>query len=522
MMKKIAVLYAGSVSGFAFDTCFGGSSAFDLALAWAVRHGERTFVLAPENPAFDFGAAERLPSVRLVRKPFWTNGDVAAAVAELCGAEGADCALFSWADTPFLNDRLTGDVLSEHEEYAAEYTFADGFPYGLAPEVIDAGAASIVASLAARGGPQEAVGERIASRDGIFSVMKGDINSFEIETLVADKDYRMLRLEFECTTKRNFLACRSLFGSLPPEARGGVAAADAYGLCDRAEMDAAVQKTVPAFYNVQITKRANHSVVYSPQCAAVRGEEDMDFSAFRKLAGKIAAFSGQAVVSLSCFGEPLLHGRFADFVNEVLGHEGLSVLVETDGTRVDERTLGAIDAERARGRIDWIVLLDAAEPALYADVHGCAEGDFSAAMGAVTLLERRFPGHVWPQFVRMKMNEHELEGFYRFWKEKDSPSRGNLIVQKYDHFCMELGDEKPADLSPLSRIPCWHLKRDMTVLCDGTVPVCRDQFDTSIGNAFGEELGDIWRRNDGTLARHIGGEYPGKCGVCDEYYTFVF
>ncbi|MBQ3670360.1 MAG: spiro-SPASM protein [Treponema sp.] len=521
MMKNIVVLYAGSVSGFAFDKCFGGSSAFDRALAWAQKHGDRTFVLASENPALDFAAAEKSPSVQLVRKPFWTNADVASEISALCRKNDAPFALFSWADTPFLSGGITEELVREHTECLSEYTFADGFPYGIAPEVIDAGTAGIVAALAAD--TQKSVGERIASRDGLFSIMKGDINAFEIETLIADKDYRLLRLEFECTTKINFLACRNLYDSFCAQnGADSIDVADVYRLCNLAEKKVSVQKTVPAFYNVQITKRTRHNIVYNPQSPLLFGDGDMTLEDFRKLVGKISAFSGKAVVSLSCFGEPLLHADFAAFANEVLAHDGLSLLVETDGIGVDGNVLDSIDKERAQGRIDWIVLLDAAESALYAKIHGCPESDFSRAVNAVPLLESRFPGHVWPQFVRMKMNEHELEGFYRFWKEKENPSGGNLIIQKYDHFCALLGDEKVADLSPLNRIPCWHLKRDMTILCDGTVPICRDQFDTRAGNAFEEELGDIWKRNDANLELHLAGGYPDKCKVCDEYYTFVF
>ncbi len=514
MMKNIVVLYAGSVTEFAFDKCFAGKSAFDLSLEWASRHGDKTYVLCGDSCFAQISSCGA--GAELVKKSQWTNEAVACEISALCGKNSSDFAIFSWADTPFLNDKVTDELVFEHTEYEAEYSFADGFPYGIAPEIISAGTAGIVAALAKDS--QKEIGAKSASRDGIFSVMKGDINSFEIETLISDKDYRMLRLEFECSSKINFLACKNLFEKVSDRFFG----IDAYRLCDEAEKSVPVIKTVPAFYNIQITPRYNHQICYNPKSPVISESGEMNLSEFRKLVSKISLFSDKAVISLSCFGEPLLHSDFSSFVNEILSYDNLSVLVETDGILANEKTIGGIDIQKASGKIDWIILLDAMDSALYSELHSCPESDFSLAVNSVPFLEARFPGHVWPQFVRMKKNEPSLESFYRFWKEKENPSHGKLIIQKYDSFAGLLLDEKSADLAPLKRNPCWHLRRDMTILCDGTVPICRDQFGAKLGNVFAEELDEIWKRNDLNLENHLCGNYSDKCKACDEYYTFIF
>ena len=45
---------------------------------------------------------------------------------------------------------------------------------------------------------------------------------------------------------------------------------------------------------------------------------------------------------------------------------------------------------------------------------------------------------------------------------------------------------KVSDLSPLTRRPCWHLKRDLSVLMDGAVPLCKEcvRGEIVLGNAF--------------------------------------
>jgi spiro-SPASM protein len=87
-----------------------------------------------------------------------------------------------------------------------------------------------------------------------------------------------------------------------------------------------------------------------------------------------------------------------------------------------------------------------------------------------------------------------------------------------------LPDRKVADLSPLQRFPCWHLKRDMPILIDGTVPLCREDVraGTRWGNAFDDDLAAIWGRGLELCAAHLSSKYPGICAGCDEYYTYNF
>lgn len=185
------------------------------------------------------------------------------------------------------------------------------------------------------------------------------------------------------------------------------------------------------------------------------------------------------------------------------------MLVETDGTLVTEtladKILVALKNAPARAvkksAVTWIVMLDAFSEEKYSSIrHG---GNFAAAVNAVQILGRRFPSCVYPQFTRVNENEDELEKFYRFWHEKDSPSGGKLIVKKYDSCCAVLPDRKPADLSPLERCPCWHLRRDMIVLCDGSVPLCQECIgEEPAGNVFEEGVQSVWNKielsSDGT------------------------
>lgn len=547
-MKTLVILFAGAANTRAFEKLFAGKSAFERTLEWAshVDNNSGVYVFTtPENkknagnqlPAHivrssECGADGKTISVTVVEKDTWTNASVISEISALCGKEKADNALFSWDDCPFINKKLTQDIVAAHTQYAAEYTFADGYPYGLAPEMVDTGAAAILASLAT--GTQKAAGDIPASRDVLFSIMKGDINSFEIETVIAPKDYRMLRLTLACGAKADTIACEHLFAAAVSfaEKKGcspDEVISDACALSDIAEKRADVISTVPAFYNVQIAGKCCGHCSFCPYPALEEKTrfENMSLSSFKKVVSQIAEFSDEAVVALSAWGEPLLHPDFVLFVKEVLLHKGLSVFIETDGTLVTQELSSAVSSLDGADRITWVVSLDAVDAKKYAELHGTSEAAFEKAIASVTILEKDFPHRVYPQFVRTKQNENSLEQFYRFWKEKTNPSAGELIIQKYDRFCGLLPDAKSADLSPLVRNPCWHIRRDMTILADGSVPLCRDCISSSgiddiKGNVFNETLEAVWDRFRSSVEDHINSKYSKKCQDCDEYYTFNF
>ena len=91
----------------------------------------------------------------------------------------------------------------------------------------------------------------------------------------------------------------------------------------------------------------------------------------------------------------------------------------------------------------------------------------------IEFLGKISPDNLYVQTTRMIENEDYLESLYQEWKEKP----GQLIIKKYDHFCSCLPPRKVTELAPWVRNPCWHLKRDMTVLLDGTVLTCQERLD---------------------------------------------
>jgi len=548
-MKSIVFLYAGFCTESAFDKIFDSQSAFDRCIEWAgaVEFCSRivVFASAVTKDSVEKAAAGK-SDIQVEVQDEWNVAKVIEKMSALTQENECDFAVYSFADRPFLDNALTSEIISTHLKYIAEYTTADGYPSGFAPEVIDVGALKIMASFAAGVKKEEAEGYVLPG--SLFEIMKGDINSFDIEAVIAPKDWRLLRFEFSVSQKIKREACVAFYNAAKSE-NISFKAEDLSMLAERTEN---VHKTVPAFYNIQIARNCAVIDDFTPYAYQFKkkygalplkygkghGQRDMSLEDFTKIVSQIAEFSETAVVSLSGWGEPLTVDNIADYVSAVLSYTGLSVLIETDGVLLTPQIAESIAniahivpvREDKGPPVSWIVRLDAATEEKYAKMHiNTSDFDeegksaFSKAKDAVAVLNSLFPGDVYPQFIRVNENEDELEQFYRYWHEKKSPSSGNLIIQKYDYFCGKQPDRKPADLSPLHRIPCWHLKRDMTILADGNVPLCREYvLESHVGNVLEEGLESVWKKFNDRLSGHMKCQYEDKCELCDEYYTFNF
>ncbi|GMO12440.1 MAG: spiro-SPASM protein [Treponemataceae bacterium] len=553
-MKILIALYAANNSRYQFEPIFDGRSAFERSFDWALSFSQEAQVLVladSENEAKIRALSANGSAAKKCHITVQNDWSAAATLEEIAKhAKKNDCktVLFALSSCPFYCTALTEYIVSHHTRYACEYTFADGYAAGLAPSAIHADSLVLAANLA-RGKTEEIP----ITANLFFDVIQSDINSFEVETVISPEDVRMYRLNFSCISKQTLLACKALFDSTLDEtqknAEKKIYKIDEYSaleICQRAIKNESVLRTVPSFYNIQISCYAQSDVIYSPYWndyyeknghypnEAPQKNPDcfMNKDSFAKLIDEIAELSGEAVVSLSAWGEPLAHPDFCSFVQLVLAHEGLSLVVETDGLLLTEALLteckkivddtnksktsksktGGEKRKNGHHAIYWIVALDAMTKAKYGTIHLAeekAETNFAVAVNAFELLQKHFPASAYPQFTRMNENEDELESFYRSYKAK-----GNVLIQKYNWFSGRLVDRRPADLSPLVRIPCWHRLRDLVVLANGNVPNCREySLSEEAGNAFTLGATETWNRS---------GQQGNLCKECDEYYTFNF
>ncbi|MDR0602162.1 MAG: spiro-SPASM protein [Treponema sp.] len=527
-MNAISFLYGGSLCSQAFEPVFGGKNALSLALERAGRFPgvSKTVLLAGEG--FSPSSVTGAPDFELVTAPAWTKKSLLEAVS--MREAGHDLVYFAWADCPFLDPDLAGAVADRHIRYAAEYSYADGWPYGFAPEILAPGTSGILYRII---GDEE--GGEAPARNTLFSVLQKDINAFDIEAEISSVDLRSHRLFLSADSKRNLM----LLAGFAEAAGGGIPPArDAESLMAK---NPAFLRTLPNFYAIQVSGSCPQSCEYCPYPRSGLPKEGfMESGRFALLLDKIAAFSGDAVIDLSLWGELSLHPEKMELISMVLSRPELALVIETSGIgwkagELEEcarlsREKGGAPRTSPLPPLSWIVSLDSAGAERYRDIRGSGFPEAAECAGKLLSL---FPKDAYVQAVRMAGAEDDMEKFYRFWKETAPRGASNIIIQKYDDFCGTLPKRQASDLSPVERQPCWHIMRDMSVLLDGTVPVCREYSvsggaegvsggEHSYGNVFAESLETIWSRGMRLYEEQCACSYSALCAGCDEYYTYNF
>ncbi|MCQ2573705.1 MAG: spiro-SPASM protein [Treponema sp.] len=525
-MKTVTILFAHKNSKYMFTPVFNGLSSFEKALDWAeANKSEKLIVFAfDENKALvetnlkDRGEVYALPS--------WTTENLISEASFAVSQSGAEGVIFAWADCPFLNRNLTKEIFDIHTEFLSEYTFAEGYPYGFAPEMIDGGTLKIMKQLSET--TQKEAASKEITRSSFYDFLKTDINAFEVETVLSDDDYRLLRFDFNCGKKENSIQCQVLFESLSDSEKSNLQNLNAEELSIKASKNVNILKTVPGFYNVQLSSKTVSHADYIPDSAPVNNNSEMKTDSAMKLVDSIAEFSENAVISLSYFGDPVNHPDFIKICEHILSYSGLSVFIETNF--MTEEIVSALkkvadeSVPRTNGfdKVMISVCLDAASAGTFSKIRRREEQDFGKTVENVSTIAKYFPQNTYPQFIRLNENEAELENFFRYWNEKTNPSNGNLIIQKYNSFCKTLPERKPADLSPVERNVCWHLRRDMNILANGDVSFCHCVYGKVIGNVFEKSLSEIWKASEEEIKNQSENKYCKSCGDCDEYYTFNF
>ena len=522
-MNNLLVLYAANITGEAFQPVFDGKNAIEACFEQAARFPgvTKTVLLASSHGDFSF-----LKDAQIEQKDSWTKRSLLTRISEL--QADFDCIYFAFADSPFLDPSLADAIVKRHIKYAAEYSYADGWPFALAPEILSPGTAGILAKiLGDEDGPVE--------KDILFSVIQKDINAFDIEAEISSVDLRSHRINLCADSKRNLTLLKNFYnaaGKIP-------SASDVERIIEEQPQ---ILRTLPAFYPIQVYGGCPQKCGICPYPVFADSSERKDFmdtQKFETLLDKITDFSGDAVIDLSLWGELSLHPEKMKLIENVLKRPNLSLVIETSGIgwkscELEECSrLCAAYSKKIPGNsknpapsLSWIVSLDTADTALYSKLRG---NGFADAQECAKTLFSLFPNDTYVQAVRLKGSEDDTEKFYRYWKENSPNGEKNIIIQKYDDFCGCLEKKQASDISPVIRQSCWHIMRDFPVLIDGTVPLCREDLTALkgaskkiLGNVFTDSLESIWQNGEKYYKEQCEKKYCEGCVDCDEYYTYNF
>lgn len=424
-----------------------------------------------------------------------------------------------WIDAPLFSPRIAAYLLTLQHYAVCDYTFGDGYPAGFAPEVLRRDALSGLSALSVQ--PQIPW-----ERSVVFDALSRDINAFDVETEAARDDLDLLRLSLTVDVRGNYLFCRRLCereGTLEistapvPDPRSERFDQESEPVLRLIQESPELRRTLPFYLQVQLGTELLQRPFYLPEADpqwsgdAPGSGSHMSRDLWRRLLSELAEWAPETTLSIGYRGEVSLHPEFPELLRDAAAYERLSLFVETSGLGWSEAATAALDGVTA-----LIVELDAIEPAQYERIRGEGRDE---ALRFIEAARSRIPGRVYVQATRMRENEWELQEFFNHW---DAVEGVTPLIQKYNDFAGRLEQRQVADMAPISRIPCWHLQRDMVLLHDGTVVRCLQDLDQkAVRGSFAERsLQDLWDAGAEDMDAHLRAEYPGMCRSCDEYYTF--
>lgn len=521
-------------------------------------------VVADQDGATVLGAVLRATSDSV------TLGEPQDEAAQV-GTEGTKDIL--WVDglSPFWSVGIAHHLYNLHRDTWCDYTFADGFPIGFAPEIVRRETLAPLRELALAG--------RIPwTRTLLFDAVMQDINAFDVETEAAQEDYALLRVSLTVDQRGDYLVCRNAarylrhlgteqtsaeqsmepaqeLGTAEPgtgtheahepqapvgtEQRGSVLFdEDPEPVLKFVLAQGASHRTAPRYAQVQISTAQSVVPMYTQlesiplgteQVEQVGTEQDKKYRAtnqsadpreelspelFGRFLTQLHDLSPEATVAIGYRGEPALHSNFAAIIAACENLPKGTFFLETSGVGWTPHLTQLLINTNIFHAI--IVEVDANTEQTYTQLRG---EHWNEVQNFVEILRGALPGKVYVQATRLQENEWELQDFFRKWKETPGVTP---IIQKYNDIAGKLPDRRVSDLSPITRCPCFHLQRDIVVLANGTVPRCFQDIDGEAvrGSITSDSLDVIWNRGADEYLAHHRKEYPAMCKSCDEYYTF--
>jgi len=409
-----------------------------------------------------------------------------------------------FVDTPLLDIDVTKKLLQLHQEEVAEYTYGEGFPLGIAPEIIKVAILPRLISLVEKD-------EKPFMRSSLFETLSRDINSFDVETYFASHDLKLRRIELSTSLKRNLILVKKVVEELGPS--------PSYNqFVDLIEEKPSILRTIPSFIEIEITSEINTECIYSPLPHINRKQGSMGFEQFKLIFNSIAEFCHNFYLAFSPPGEPLLNREFRHILEHSLSYPGAEIIIETDGVLCNPDFSDYLKELNVQN-VHIIFDLDAVKDETYRKIKG-ENARLDLVERNLRYLISREVKNVYVQMVRMNVNEQEMLRFFDIWEKEGA----KVIIQKYSNFLGLLPEYARYDLSPLERMPCWHLLRDLVVFNTGDVPRCKQdqRLEFPLGNLLHEEIEKVWKRGECHYLSHCRKEYDDRCKICSEYYTFNF
>lgn len=314
----------------------------------------------------------------------------------------------------------------------------------------------------------------------------------------------------------------SLLRAVADELGAGFADADASDLTLAAERCTESEGRLPQQVTLELTPRRPANGPITPHHYASFDREDLDVDLASRIVTQLAE-AGDVALLLGGLGDALEHPRWDEIVTAARDVGVASIGLETD-LLCDEATVGRV----LELPVDLVsVRLNADTAATYRRVMGI--DGFATVIHNLELLintrNRRAAGGgvaglpwILPRMVKTRETLPELELFYDKW----SVYTGHPVIEPARCGCGVMPELSPVPMAPPARKPCRQVARRMTILSDGRVAQCDQDWHgaAALGDARLHTLEYIWRRGGEVAELHRAGRFAELtlCGACPEWH----
>ncbi len=232
--------------------------------------------------------------------------------------------------------------------------------------------------------------------------------------------------------------------------------------------------------------------------------------------------AGDIALTLGGLGDALLHPDWQDIVQATRTSRVLGLTIETD-LLIEESQLAAI----LDSPIDVLsVRLNADTAATYERVMGADR--FAAVtrnlQWLLTERRRRGGGLPWivPRLVKTRQTLPDMESFFDRWMHFTGHAVIEPATTGRTRALPIAPEQSPVLMAPPRRVGCRQLTRRLSILSDGTVPRCDQDWlgEEIIGDTRIASLFEIWRNSRSLRERHAHGRWNEltSCAGCHEWH----
>lgn len=408
--------------------------------------------------------------------------------------------LFLHSNMPLTDINLTKNIIEQHLQNLADYTFYEFVPVGLTAFALHKDTLKKIAILS------QEIEDPTYSPTYINEFIHKDANNYDIEILLLEDDLRFIKENLFITDQRSSNIIKKIEQNVPDIALLG----------KKLKENPSIIKDLPQFFDISLTNNSHSQTIYDPPTE--EGSYHLNTDVVKHLLKEITSQEYSPTIQFSNrLGEPFLYKSIIEILSLIKSYRHLDFIIETDGILLEKYLENII----AIPNLNIIIHLSASSENMYTNIHN--NNYFNTIeKNTENLLNNNYK-NTYIQYTRMQDNEEEIKMFMDRWQS----FKEHIIISQYNDFCQVLKNRKVINLAPLKRFPCFKLQREFYLNYKGNITLCLQDIQSpkTLEFSFGlnDSLTDIYTKLDSfyNLQKDFN-QIPSLCNKCDYWYIFNF